>query len=380
VGFWDSATLAGRLRESGSEGAEHGTWVEDLLGGTIGVYGLPTDTGADLSVVHLLRPIVELEDLWAVLPKRLEPFMGPLGGVEVVEQDGASLLTVSSASPLMSLEVVATHDGQTIFVAGSPAAALLARAHAIKKSADLLGREELSAIQDLPAAKIARVTWFDAHALLRPGHAALHDLLSMLEGMSVELGGSQAGYASLLPPVEAMASGPRSWLWIESVQEGDLVLDAPLDRSLTRTAVVLSGVVLTHPWTKTGLEILRLITPVSFDGAQRTRVSADLRALRAAIDSYALMNSGRYPDDLRVLVTPDELGNTYLKQTEVPTDPWGREYLYDPPKEDSRARAYTLGADGEPGGWGEDADLSTDDVPRGGRFGGRRNVRKKRDD
>jgi general secretion pathway protein G len=53
-------------------------------------------------------------------------------------------------------------------------------------------------------------------------------------------------------------------------------------------------------------------------------------------------------------------GARYLNVDKVPADPWGREYLYDPPGEDQkRPRVYTLGADGKVGGAGEDADVDS---------------------
>ena len=41
----------------------------------------------------------------------------------------------------------------------------------------------------------------------------------------------------------------------------------------------------------------------------------------------------------------------------MPSDPWGKDYLYLLPGQYSRFDLYSLGADGLPGGDGEDADI-----------------------
>ncbi|MEM7294907.1 MAG: type II secretion system protein GspG [Pseudomonadota bacterium] len=42
----------------------------------------------------------------------------------------------------------------------------------------------------------------------------------------------------------------------------------------------------------------------------------------------------------------------------LPKDPWGREYLYLSPGENSAVDIYTLGRDGAPGGESFDADIA----------------------
>ena len=87
------------------------------------------------------------------------------------------------------------------------------------------------------------------------------------------------------------------------------------------------------------------------------RVRSDIVAIHTAVEEYAINNDGRYPNDLRVLVTSDEHGNAYLEGKAVPKDPWRREYRYEPPTEDRpKPRVFCLGKDGLPGGEGDDAD------------------------
>lgn len=59
------------------------------------------------------------------------------------------------------------------------------------------------------------------------------------------------------------------------------------------------------------------------------------------------------------LVIPDENGARFLQQRSLPIDPWGYEYRYDLPfTGEPFPMVYTLGADNEPGGERENADIS----------------------
>jgi len=100
--------------------------------------------------------------------------------------------------------------------------------------------------------------------------------------------------------------------------------------------------------------------------ARVVRAGQDIRAIEAALDLYRLDNF-RYPtgeQGLAALVTKPasaplaENWNSegYLKK--LPKDPWGHLYLYRQPGEHGSFDLYTLGADGQDGGEGEDADSS----------------------
>ena len=92
--------------------------------------------------------------------------------------------------------------------------------------------------------------------------------------------------------------------------------------------------------------------------AQGGTAKATIAAISGALDEYAVANGGNYPESLEELVTPDENGYTYLKARRVPLDPWRQEFQYDPPSgSERRARVYTLGRDGSPGGTGDNADI-----------------------
>ena len=99
--------------------------------------------------------------------------------------------------------------------------------------------------------------------------------------------------------------------------------------------------------------------------AQTTKAKAHITAIARAADDYAVLNNGRYPSELEVLITPDANGATFLGRTDWPIDPWGRPYEYHllpPPHE---PHIFTLGADGQQGGEGEDQDITYEMIRNG---------------
>ncbi len=100
--------------------------------------------------------------------------------------------------------------------------------------------------------------------------------------------------------------------------------------------------------------------------AQRTKAMADITSLDNAIELYLIENNGQQPESLEVLVTQDENGNTYLKQEAVPKDPWGNEYFYEPASPGRKYNILSYGKDGTPGGEGDDADISLEEMRSGG--------------
>lgn len=103
------------------------------------------------------------------------------------------------------------------------------------------------------------------------------------------------------------------------------------------------------------------------DEARVTKAMADIKSIETALGMYKL-DSGTFPtteQGLAALVEPPTSGPTprswraegYLER--VPLDPWNRDFLYA-----SDGRSYVLrsmGADGEEGGDGVDADLDSRD-------------------
>ncbi|GGD69239.1 type II secretion system major pseudopilin GspG [Croceicoccus mobilis] len=105
----------------------------------------------------------------------------------------------------------------------------------------------------------------------------------------------------------------------------------------------------------------------SQDKAMRVKAEADIATLGQAMEMYRL-DTATYPsasDGLNALVTPpanlmmpqNYRSGGYIK--ELPNDPWGRAYQYRVPGEGGKPfEIYSLGADGQPGGEGENADIT----------------------
>ena len=77
------------------------------------------------------------------------------------------------------------------------------------------------------------------------------------------------------------------------------------------------------------------------------------------------IDTGRYPaaaEGLAVLMQAPagevSWNGPYLDNAGALADPWGRDYLYEPPKTGTAFKVSSLGRDGTPGGSGEDRDLS----------------------
>ena len=88
---------------------------------------------------------------------------------------------------------------------------------------------------------------------------------------------------------------------------------------------------------------------------------ADIKSLETALDLLYL-DVGRYPTEeegLKILYQrPDNVPNwagPYIKK--APKDPWGRDYVYKFPGEHGAYDIISYGADGQPGGEGESADV-----------------------
>jgi len=107
------------------------------------------------------------------------------------------------------------------------------------------------------------------------------------------------------------------------------------------------------------------VAPRYFGQVGRSEVQvarAQIESLEKALDQFRL-DTRYYPtaeQGLEALVVkPANATNwsgPYLKKA-VPTDPWGRPYVYRVPGSKGEFDLYSLGKDGKPGGTGEDADI-----------------------
>lgn len=90
---------------------------------------------------------------------------------------------------------------------------------------------------------------------------------------------------------------------------------------------------------------------------------AQLDALEKALDAYRI-DVGKYPTTEQGLAALDARPNNepkwqgpYLKKA-VPLDPWGKPYQYRSPGEKGEFDLFSLGKDGQPGGTGENEDVT----------------------
>jgi len=112
--------------------------------------------------------------------------------------------------------------------------------------------------------------------------------------------------------------------------------------------------------------LISIAAPRFFGGlgkSETTTAKAQIDALEKALDEYRL-DTGHYPSTdtgLAALVNrpPNEpkWNGPYLRK-EVPLDPWGKPYLYKYPGERGDYDIVSYGKDGQPGGSGDNADIT----------------------
>ena len=103
---------------------------------------------------------------------------------------------------------------------------------------------------------------------------------------------------------------------------------------------------------------------VDDDLANARRAETDVKVLRAALRMYRL-NIGSFPTTdagLAALLRSPEGLDEYWRgpyiDEHLPLDPWGRAYRYESPVDKLQGfYLYSLGADGEQGGSGNNADI-----------------------
>jgi general secretion pathway protein G len=113
-----------------------------------------------------------------------------------------------------------------------------------------------------------------------------------------------------------------------------------------------------------------LVVPKLLGRTGESRVTAakvDIATMMQALKLYKLDNQ-RYPSTeqgLNALITKPTAGPSangwkaggYLEK--LPKDPWGNAYQYLSPGIHGEVDVFSLGADGQPGGTGEDADVGS---------------------
>jgi general secretion pathway protein G len=114
--------------------------------------------------------------------------------------------------------------------------------------------------------------------------------------------------------------------------------------------------------------IMALVGPRVLNYLAESKVKTakiQIQSIASALDLYYL-DAGRYPssaEGLAALVQPTG-GNSgwngpYLKGGLVPLDPWGKPYVYRSPGEHGAYDVISLGSDGQEGGIGTAADITS---------------------
>jgi len=97
------------------------------------------------------------------------------------------------------------------------------------------------------------------------------------------------------------------------------------------------------------------------EGAKVRAASSQISRISMAVESFYL-DTGTTPDSLQELV--DEPGDVtgwngpYIKSS-ILKDPWGREYEFRSPGQHGDFDIYSYGADGQQGGEGKNADITS---------------------
>jgi len=115
------------------------------------------------------------------------------------------------------------------------------------------------------------------------------------------------------------------------------------------------------------LAVLAAVVVPKFTGrseqAKLAAAKTDISMLDNALDLFE-QDTGRYPstdEGLRILTEGGSVQGwkgPYIKRG-VPNDPWGNPYKYLSPGLHGEIDVFSLGADNQPGGAGEDADIGS---------------------
>jgi len=109
-----------------------------------------------------------------------------------------------------------------------------------------------------------------------------------------------------------------------------------------------------------------LVAPTLIDrigGTQRDIAATQIANIEMAVDTYRL-DMFKYPNSLEDLVknssNTQKWQGPYLKNGVIPKDPWGNDYQYRKPGQDNRPYdLYSFAADGQQGGEGDNADVTS---------------------
>lgn len=97
-------------------------------------------------------------------------------------------------------------------------------------------------------------------------------------------------------------------------------------------------------------------------GAKTDAAAVQIRDFENALDIY-MLDTGKFPtteQGLEALVKDPGVpgwNGPYLRRNELPLDPWQNDYQYKFPGDKADYDVFSFGADGRPGGEGDNADI-----------------------
>lgn len=95
--------------------------------------------------------------------------------------------------------------------------------------------------------------------------------------------------------------------------------------------------------------------------AKVQKARADIARIEQALQLFQI-DIGRFPTDAEGLAMLTKPVGAGAKINKLPDDPWGRPYGYRVPGQNGAPyEVFSLGADGQPGGDGENADIRSGD-------------------
>ena len=105
---------------------------------------------------------------------------------------------------------------------------------------------------------------------------------------------------------------------------------------------------------------------IGYLGSSRIKAAkVQIESLASALELYKL-DTGAYPttsEGLKALIAAPQgatgWNGPYLTKRDVPNDPWGRPYNYRAPGQHGAFDIFSLGADNQPGGTGENEDVNS---------------------
>jgi general secretion pathway protein G len=132
------------------------------------------------------------------------------------------------------------------------------------------------------------------------------------------------------------------------------------ERGFTLVEILVVITIIALIMSVVGPRVLNYLTEAKVKAAK-----IQIESLASAVDLYFL-DTGRYPstsEGLGALVqkTGTAMGwnGPYLKGDGIPKDPWGRPYQYRSPTQSAAYEIVSLGADGQEGGTGVSADITS---------------------